>query len=269
MSAQDERGELQDTGEPTDPAGPTTASLAKSVRRLRIWLAVLSCVVGLGIVGGLALGILGVTSIAGGLGESSGVTPDQLSSVRKQIADAYGERAQNVVVRAIKVDSGAPFPVALYGGGNEQAIYVRYGLKGSPVQFSGIVGGLTGSDPAGSGMIPTQGSLTSRMTTAQLDGLLAAYAQQTTDPIGSVVRYGTDPTLAAADGPTAPSSVTVAGKTYKTADLWSATQGKVVKGDMFKLDDFMNVSTKAYIFYEDPKSGRFTFLGTEPVDSGI
>jgi hypothetical protein len=61
--------------------------------------------------------------------------------------------------------------------------------------------------------------------------------------------------------------VRVGSKKYKAVDLWAATEGMTVEGDTLGMDVW-STSRKALIFYENPKSGAFTFLGTEPALGG-
>lgn len=59
----------------------------------------------------------------------------------------------------------------------------------------------------------------------------------------------------------------VGNKKYKAGDLWAATEGMLVEGDTIGMDVW-STSRKTLIFYEDLKSGAFTFLGTEPALGG-
>lgn len=68
-------------------------------------------------------------------------------------------------------------------------------------------------------------------------------------------------------GPAPQSTVQVGKRKYQASDLWAATEGMEVTGDTVGMDVW-NTNRKALIFYEDPKSGEFAFLGTEPALGG-
>ena len=59
----------------------------------------------------------------------------------------------------------------------------------------------------------------------------------------------------------------VGNKKYKAGDLWAAAEGMLVEGDTIGRDVW-STSRTALVFYEDPKSGAFAFLGTEPALGG-
>ena len=150
--------------------------------------------------------------------------------------------------------------------GDQQFVYVQYRLKDSDVVVADIVGGPFGPDPTSMGMLPTQGSLQSRMTPEQFDRFLAAYAGETTAPLSGVRRYN-DRAEMMMPGSVQGGVVRVGDKKYNAGDLWAAAEGMTVEGDTVGMDVW-STSRKALIFHEDPKSGAFTFLGTEPALGG-
>lgn len=254
--------DMSNAGQPVVQEGPSTAVLAKSVRGLRTWLIVLTSLMGLAFIGTLIVVIVGIVGVGSLLSVGDGVSKDEITSAKSQVKSAYGDRLESLEVRAIKLDDGTPF--SALSGDTDAAVYVHYKLKDSPVVVADLVEGPGGNDAASYGILPTQGSLTSRMTTTQLNSILAAYASQTTVPLGAVRRYADEQNYTdTGDGSSVPAVVSVGEKKYKTSELWAATEGKIVKGDTLNYDDVMNETRTAFIFHEDPKTGQFTFLGTE------
>lgn len=250
------------------PDGPSTVALAASVRRLRVWLIALTSVVVIVVIGALTVVSLMALSLGSISSEATGTSDEQVASIKREISNALGDRLQSVEVRAVRVEYGEePFPYSLLSGGGEESPYVEYRLKGSSVLVADLLGGPYGNDASASGMIPTQGSLASRMTQEQFDRLLAAYAVETESPLGAVRRYGDKSDLMDSGAGSVPDEVTVGNKTFKTAEMWSATQGRVVKGDTINLADESSFMRKALVFREDPTTGEFTFLGTESAES--
>lgn len=246
------------------PGTPSTADLARSVRRLRVWLAVVTAVVSLFVVGACASGALMLTGFSMMGEEFAGVTEEQVAATRREFELELGDRLERIEVRAVAIDYGeAPFPYAfLEGSTDEKTLYVEYKLKGSDVLVADLVGGPMGEDAVSSGILPTEGSLNSRMTAEQFDRLLAAFAAETKSPLGVVRRYNDPPMWVGDESPVA-AEVTVGTKEYRSKELWSATQGRIVEGD--RVDVEHDTGTRqALIFHEDPKTGVFTYLGTEP-----
>lgn len=236
--------------------GQTIFALARSIRRLKIWMAVLTTVLALALVSGV--GIVGLWMFGIGMVPTDTVTDEQIADLEQEVRDAYGDSLQTVEVRRVEGDYGdTPFPFSLGNSYDMEVAYVSYQLKSSDVLIANIISPY-GADLAASGMIPTQGSLASRLTEEQFARLLTAYGAETSKPLGSV--FGYDDASAWA-GESTESEVTVAGKKYPTAELWTATEGVQVEGDRYELGAS---SATAYVFHQDPVSGEFTFLGTEP-----
>lgn len=247
--------------------GPSTAELARSVRNLRRWMIALTVVVALTVMGGAAMagvalwGIVGI----GAMSDPTAPTDAMADKVRDEIKSALGDKLESVDVRAVEFDYGGkpPFPYSLVDGvGDSKSIYVEYRLKSSPTLVAGVLEGPMGMDISSSGMLPTRGSLASRMTDEQFAGILKAYAQETKAPLGSVRRYSDQSAMY--EGKTSSDMVPVGAKEYPSKELWSASEGIVVKGDRVSLSDTAPYQRKAYVFHEDPKSGEFTYVGTEP-----
>jgi len=253
------------------PEEEATTDLVAAVRRLRIWTISLTAAVALlaiaTVVGGIVLSRESDTVAdpnAMYMGAPPSVTDEQLASTREDIESAYGDKLDTVEVRRVTMDYGDPM-MPLAAGGEEQLIYANYRLKGSPVAVADIVGGMFGPDAASMGMLPTEGSLTSHMTLEEFGRLLVAYAAKTSTPLGNVRRYD-DSTMAMMTGSAPKSVVSVGDKKYKTSDLWAASEGLALEGDQVGVEEMG--SRKALIFYKDPQSGEFTFLGTEPAVGG-
>jgi hypothetical protein len=251
---------------------PEVAALNKSVRRLTIWLVILTVVVGLTFV---CVGGAIVVSVAGFGGfVSDGISQGELDTETPmvEIKNALGDKLESADVRSVTIDYGdeVPFPFGLMGAGmDEQSLYVEIHLKDSDVVIAGVLNGMYGDDLLASGVLPTKGSLTSRMTDEQFKRILDAYAAETKLPLGSVRRYNDVSSEMAEPGTAVPETVIIGNKKFKSAELWSAVEGTLVKGDTLKLSgtSFYENGPKAFVFHEDPETGEFTFLGTESTQS--
>ena len=256
---------------PASPEGEVLArmeALKSSVRRLWIWLIVVSVVLACVVVG-VFVAVAGVYApMLGFSDESMGATPETVTKTRQEIQNAYGDRIGNLTVRTVKVDEmGLPFPYSMASGTDSKSLYVEYTLKDSNVVVADLMGlGPYGDNISASGMLPTKGSLVSRMSPEQFDRLLLAYGRETKSPLGSVRRYGDAP-FEGEGGAVTPDEVTVGGKKYSTKELWSANEGRVITGDSVDLNDESDFNRNAFIFREDPATGEFVFLGTEPADT--
>lgn len=244
----------------------TLAALEASIRRHRIWLIILTLA--------MVLSACGATTVVGltlGLGATSGgpdmASDERVSGIKEEIGVACGDRLEDVQVRAVEVKYGAaPFPYSLMSGGNMESLYVEYRLKDSDVLIANLLEpGMYGDSLSASGMLPMKGSLASRMSLEQFERLLAAYGSQTKTPLGSVRRYGDRPYLSPS-GSTVPDEVTVGDARYSTKELWSVTEGKVIKGESLDISEDMGLGRNALIFREDKATGEFVFLGTEPAE---
>lgn len=258
------------TPEPREDSGLADASdLAGALRRLKTWLIVLTVLVALLVAAAIVAAILVHRAIRDRQDPASaGImspTAGQVASTRQEIETALGDQLEGLDVRLVTMKFDDPSMPA-DAPGDQQFIYVQYHLRGSGVLVADMVGGPFGPDPTSMGMLPTQGSLQSRMTPEQFDRFLEAYSDETTAPLSGVRRYN-DRAEMMAPGSVQAGSVRVGNKKYRASDLWAANEGVTVDGDTVGMDVW-NTSRKALIFYEDPKSGSFTFLGTEPALGG-
>jgi len=246
------------------------AGLSDSLRRLKRWLVALTAVVALL---AAALIVAAVVVVPRAIDEQEGSAYDvpvgpgaeQVDATRAEIENALGDRLENVEVRLVTMEFDDPSMPA-DAPSEESFLYAEYRLKGSEVLVADIVEGPFGPDPASTGMLPTQGTLQSRMTLEQFERLLAAYGRETAAPLSGVRRYN-DRVEWMMPGSAQSVSIEVGDKEYRTKDLWSATEGLRVEGDSVGME-IWSTNRKALIFYEDPKSGAFTFLGTEPAFGG-
>lgn len=254
---------------PLPPAldvSPSLADLAKSVRRHKIWLIVLTVAVLVPVI--VSCGSIALVTSTFGLGSGMpAIEAEEIDATRSEIEDALGGKIEDLDVRAVSMSYGdTGFPYSFIDGGfDEESIYVEFRLKGSGVVVADVIGGPFGMDAASSGLIPTRGSLASRMTDEQYDRLVAAYADETSAPLGAIRRY-TDASFMMMEETSVPDEVVVGDTTYPSKELWSATEGKLISGDSVDMDVEMGASRSAFIFHEDPKTGEFTPLGTETAD---
>lgn len=247
--------------------GAALSALAVSVRRHRIWLIILTSVLAL-----MTAGIVAMVMLAVGIGsfasESLGVSEESVAKAKQEVEGAYGDRLKKIDVRSVEVDyGGTAFPFSLMSGGSMKSLYVEYSLKDSDVVFADLLSsGMFGEGVASSGMLPTKGSLVSRMSPEKFDRLLAAYSAETKTPLGAIRRYGDD-SYFSETGSKVPDELTVGDRTLPTKELWSAVEGRIIKGDSVDMSDDADYSRNALIFWEDPATGEFAFLGTEPSNS--
>jgi hypothetical protein len=163
-----------------------------------------------------------------------------------------------VEVRSVSIrDPSTPFPFSVLGGLGHD-IYIQARLKDSGVTIAAVLP--SGSDPAASGLLPTEASLTDRMTASEFDRFLGAFHTQSSEPLGGVTRYSPQNSSAAASG-----TVTIAGTAYPLQELWSASLGRLVTGNSVDQVAPGAASTQALVFWEDAKTGEFHYLGRESV----
>jgi len=242
------------------------AVFAASLRRIKIWLTILSVIMGIAVIGACGIVATAVFGIAGLESGPPQVDQAEVESVKAEFQTALGDKLESLDARPVSMNFGdAPFPFSILSGGygGENVIYVEYRLQDSPVVVADVLGGPFGNDPQGSGMMPTKGTLASRMTDEQFSRILAAYAAETKSPLGTIRRYNDQSERM--DGPsTAPEKITIGNKEYKSGELWSAVEGKIIEGDSVDMNsgDFGEPRT-AFVFHEDPETGVFAFLGTE------
>jgi hypothetical protein len=215
----------------------------------------------------IPLTFVGLTLFSIGMAESGMGNESPRVSVdetRQQIKDAFGDDLDRVEVREVTQSYGdAPFPFsALAKSSGTKAVYMEYQLRGSDVVVAGLTGDLPiGGSPGPADMIPTKGSLASRMTLPQFKRLLVAYAAETKAPLGAVRRYN-DPSPSSSRGGSE-ATVTIGSQDYAAKELWSATEGMLVKGDEVTDDIETRFERTAHVFREDPVTGEFKSLGTE------
>lgn len=231
--------------------------LAQRVTGLRRWVIALSIVSVVSLLASCSVLVFTGTGILGLLSFMPGqeVSPDQIEeSIRK----AYGPELGDLEVREVRVDYGEGMLLEGLGGMPGKACAVEYSLKGSDVTFASFF-----ADEMSlgySGFVPVQGSLSSRMTTEQLMRLLEAWADETDDPVGGVRRYS-DSDLMMMEG-SAQATITLGAKEYSAQRVWVASEGARVKDDTAKVDAMAELD--ALVFYENPKTGAFEFIGREP-----
>lgn len=250
------------------PSTPSEASslaaLTRSLRLVKVWLIVLT----------VALAAFAATfvvmQVAGEDGDQTqGYVPDmyqpserQVAEVRAEVENAFGDRLESVDARIVQVD----LPEGAFAGAPDDAgppptLYVEYRLKGFETPIAGTL-----PDPlasvAFSGLIPTKGSLVSRMTEEQFEAFLVAYAKATPSPLGGVRRYGDSPMEM--PGQVVADTIKSGGRSYRTDELWAAKEGALVEGDHVSIDDSGYSQGTIHVFHEDPKTGELTYLGTEP-----
>ena len=247
--------------------GAALSALRTSVNRQRIWLIWLTVVTTVSVLCVLSVVALFTIGFSSALSQPSHVSAEQLGQTKQEVERAYGDKLQKVEARAITLEiGGGPSPFTILPGADSESIYVEYSLRGSSVVVAGLLGGTFGNDIASSGMLPTEGSLASRMSLEQFQALLAAYGAETTSPLGSVRRYNDDP-YANESGSKSSDEISVGAQTYPTKELWSAAEGRIIKGGRVDMNDSSSFARKAFIFREDPATGQFTFLGTEAADT--
>lgn len=241
-------------------------TLVASVRRIKIWLGVVTALLVL-----LALASCGAMSVMflgiGGFPFATGmsVSDEQIDAARRDFENGFGSDIESLDVRAVVIeygDSGFPFSL-VQGAAGEETVYVECHLKSSDVVIADLVGYMYGLDAASSGMIPTKGSLSSRMTQDQFDRLLEAFAAETDYPLGSVHRYA-DRDEMMFEGTSVGETILVGDKEYAANELWAATEGRLVEGDRIDVGTEPSATRDALIFHEDPATHEFVFLGTEP-----
>ncbi|MDZ4181073.1 MAG: hypothetical protein U1E29_17870 [Coriobacteriia bacterium] len=236
--------------------------LDRSVRGLRIWLIVLSVAIVLLFLCSCAVVSSTVFGFGGLMMSMDMSVPDeQVEQVTQEVEDAFGDRLEHLDVRAVRVNYGEP--AWLSGMPAEEVLYVEYRLRGIDVTVASAAS-TYGPELLTAGIVPTRGSLSSRMTDEQFEAILEAYGEQTRSPFGPVRRYSdADPY---AYEPTTPKdTIVVAGEEYATATLWAVTEGELVDGDSLDRSG-MGPTGKAYIFFEDSEAGTFEFLGTEALE---
>jgi hypothetical protein len=236
------------------------ASVVRSLKLIKVWLIVLTVIL-------VAVGAATVYGLVDEdepqepyYGEMYEPTDQQVADALAEVEEAYGDNLESVEVVAVEVDLGEEMQGIPEGEGPPPTIYIEYRLKGIATPFAATL-----MDPmmsvSASGLIPTRGSLVSRMSMEQLERLIAAYGDVTSAPIGGVRRYGDStmmPEQSVAD------KIKSGGRSYKTDELWSVVEGAIVEGDTVDIEDTAYATSTVHVFHEDPKTGQITYLGTEP-----
>lgn len=245
--------------------GPSLADLAKSVRRHRIWLIALTVLMMLPVLLSCFSLLAIPMALDGFVGEMS-IDDEQLERARDEVEEAYGDRIKELDVRVVTTRyDDMPFSF-LSGAMNEESLYIECELEDSGVLVADVISVVFGiEDLSGSGIIPTKGNLASRMSDEQLDAVLEAYAAETDAPLGSVRRY-TDPGQMYDESSPAPDEVRIGKTAYPSQELWKISEGLVVKGDTVDGNSDELFTRQGHVFHEDPETGEFTYLGTEPAE---
>lgn len=243
-----------------EPGGASLEQLTVSVVRLRMWLIALTlafALLTLGACSPLALLFVGATFMDDG---SPAPAASSVEDVRRQVGDAYGRRLTDLEVRVVSLSYGdAPFPFSLVEG-NEKCVYLEAHLNDPDIVIADIVG--SSADLVSSGLLPTRGPLSERLTDERFARLAAAFRARTESPLGRVFRYREQPSM---DTESLPDEVTVGGATYATEEMWSAVVGRSSVGDRIDLSDSGD-TRDSLVFHEDPGTGEFTYVGTERVE---
>jgi hypothetical protein len=244
------------------PLEASLAKLARSLRVLKIWLVVLSVAIA-GLVA--AVVVLEVTRddtpAPDYVGETYRPTEQQAVDARAEIEHAFGDKLESVAARIVQVDLPAEALVgAPEGSMPPPVLYVEYRLKGFDIPIAGTVEEPY-SSVSSAALIPTRGSLSSRMSSKQFDALLRAYGEATSAPFGGVRRYGDS--AMEMPGQVVADTIRSGGRTYRTDELWTVRQGALAEGDSISIEDSAYSEGTMHVFREDPKTGEFTYLGTE------
>jgi hypothetical protein len=226
--------------------------LTHTMRSLRRWLIALTSLV--------ALVFIVVAAIFAGFAyeywqnNSDGTavttpTGDQTAAIKTVVSETYADDLDYVNVRRVEVDWTDDTPDMPYS--------VVYKLRDSPVTIEGLVD--DSLDMESGGLTPTLSTLNDQLTAAEFSDLLRAWAQQTDGPMGYVYSY-------TGDNSTGDYSLgdhlKFGGKDYLADDLWCANEGWVPTQPKTVGDDTPDV--RDLVFRLDPKTDRFTYVGTEP-----
>ena len=246
------------------PDVSSLAALAKSVRLIKVWLIVLTLALG-----AFAAAVVVMQVVGDEGGEGPGYAADmyqpseeQVAEARAEVEKAFGARLESVDARIVQVE----MPEGAMVGTTEEpgpppTLYVEYRLKGLDTPVAGTLMDPTAS-VASSGLVPTMGSLVSRMSDEEFEALLAAYAKVTPSALGGVRRYGDSP--AQMPGQVVPDTVKSGGRTYRTDELWAVKVGALIEGDHVSIEESGFTESNVHVFHEDRRTGEFTYLGTEP-----
>lgn len=250
--------EMRPEGERPAPVEEAIAQLTASVRRLRVWVIVLSVIVGIGVLGTMSpLAFVALMAFGDG---SPDVTSAEVQAVETAVEGAVRGMTDEADVRKVQVSYGGDsFPFAFMGG--TDMIYVEYKIDDTGVTVANVFNPVPGTTLLDSGLIPTQAIGDSKLTAEQFARLLDAYAVRSKKPLGGVLPYGASQWSAE---PSDTGTVTIAGGKYAASELWSALPGRTVKGDKVRENRDIVSGRETLVFRLDPGTGEFTYVGSEP-----
>lgn len=252
---------------PVEPPAAEPVALGAEDRRyrgVRRWLTCLTILVAL-----LTLSVCGVGGCAAwGMYDPFGMTPwgyeseegDMTASIEEDIRSGFGSDVESVEVRRVEVDWGEPMMFGDPFMPTESAYAVQYRLAGADVLCATVVSPMMGASLQEIGLVPPRNAISSRMDTDRFIELLAVYADNTQAPFGGLHRYTSDDMMMG--GGPLPETITIDDREYASGNLWMAVEGTVLEGDTYDMDH-MESDTDALVFYEDPETGGFEFLGVE------
>jgi hypothetical protein len=239
---------------------PSLAAIAASLKAIRVWLIALTVVVALLVAAVVGVGVKAFDGDGGeipydSVGEILQPSDEQVAEARAEVEGAFGDRLESLEVRILEPDGD----MGVYGP--PAGLYVEYRLVGADVTVAGIV-----MDPfqsvSAAGLVPTRGSLRSRMSEEQFDALMAAVTDATISVVGGVRRYGDMPQ--GMPVPELADEITSGDRSYPVDELWTVLEGTAVEGDTLDEDTLGYMGQTAHVFHEDPETGAFVYLGTEP-----
>jgi hypothetical protein len=258
VAEQDITNPFEQSYEPEVPE-PAVTALARSVKRLRVWVIVLTVVVSLLVLGSCApLALVGLAMGTAGMGGPS-PSPTNLSSVRSEIQTSLGANLASLQVRSVEVSYPEVSEIPFFSA-KEHLVYVEAHLKDPDVVIADVLG-FAGS-PTESGLLPTKASFASRLSDQQYLALLRAFRAKTDRPVGPISTYA-DSSHGSAD-----TTVAIDGRYYPASQLWSVTVGRRVSSDRtFEVKP--GARRDCLVFWEEPGTGRFEYVGTESVADDI
>lgn len=227
------------------------AEAEKRIRRLRAWVISLSVVLALavGLVGCAVVGVLvPIMSFA----QMEDGSPE---AIEAEVRSVYGDRIESLSVEKVtSEDMEAPFPYSLLEGSGG-IVHVEFKVKGIEPVFSAVV--WTEDELHMRGLFPLEGTITNRLDERQLKEILALWKEHAPGKsIGGILRYADENMM---EPGSLPPTITVTGKDFSTKSLWRVYEGDVVVDGKF---DGMGEAW-THVLYEDPDTGKFTYLGRE------
>lgn len=240
-----------------DTTPPKAADVHRSVKVLRVWLIVLTVVVVVlvGVAGAGVYAAWSYYSMFNGWA-AEGPDADQTTALEGAVKSAYRDALESVKVTELSLER--PSAAGPFGAGYMPRVYsIVYRIKGVSSPFAGLAS--TPEDLDGSGLIPTEGSLSSRLELEQVVSLAAAFKAESDKPIGGMSAYYDNDYV---EGQSPPAVIDVAGKEYQTKTLWAVAEGSEPPADK-KLQPYGMDDVRALIFHRDPATGAWTYLGTE------